>query len=357
MDEPNVSHRANTPIADRLHAKMNALAGEPSEGETVEADSGGDEPIVTETPLEQVTTETQADEPGTPEQLEAKTKAARLALFEEKLQAKREENQAKRLAAKAKADRKAAQEDREAAAAERKKYDGLKVGTFKETIAALGRDPRKTWEDMNREMIEASTPEAQARRDKEAAEQALDERFKPLQSELEQIRAEREQLRLEREQLAEQGHSRALVTNFQQAAADPAFKDLRIEYADDALLDHAKHYDKNPDQLRAAAAQYGVRLTAPEKGFTMHELLQVLSAAQSAHNEGVQARRAALSSAEPQSAAPPTVNGTAPRRNAGTAVGNDLASQRASAKSEASGLSPKERVRLRADEAIRRSGG
>ncbi len=345
MDD--VSHRANAPIAERLHAKMNALAGEPAEA-VEESDAGEATEAVTETPVEQVTTETTetAAEPDP----EAKARAARLELFQEKLKQKREENAARRLAAQAKADRQAAKADREAAKTERAKYDGLKAGSFKETLAALGRDPRQTWEEMNREAIEASSPEAQAKREAAAAQKALDERFAPVLTELEQLREERKQW-------ATRAHESRIVSGFQQAAADPAFKDLRIEYPDDALLDHAKYYDKNPDHLRAAAQEYGVRLTAPEKGFTMHELLQVLSAAQAAHNAGVQARRAAMSPAEPQSASPPTVNGTAPRRNAGTAVGNDLASQRASAKAEATALSPKERMRARAEAEIRKSGG
>lgn len=349
MDEASgTSHRTNIPIAERLAAKVNALASESVE---TEADAGGGGDTVTETPLEQTTVETQETQADdSPEATEKRARNARAQLFEEKLKAKREENQAKRLAAQAKADRQAAKEEREAAAAERAKYDGLKQGSFKETLEKLGRDPRKTWEEMNREAIEASTPEAQARREREEAQRSLDERFKPVLSELEQLREERAQY------LAHQ-HETRLVNGFQQAAADPAFKALRIEYPDDALLDHAKYYDKHPAELRHHAKEFGVQLTAPEKGFTMHELLQVLSAAQAAHDAGKRAREAALSPAEPQSAAPPTVNGTAPRRNAGTAVGNDLASQRASAKAEVSGMSVKDRVRARIDAEIRRSGG
>ncbi len=346
MDEPTgTSSRTNVPIAERIAAKVNALAAE----QPVDEVDGDGESTVPEAPLEQTTTET-VETQATEVDPEAKARATRLALFEEKLKAKREENQAKQLAARAKADRLAAKAERDAAAAERAKYDGLKQGTYKETLEALGRDPRKAWEEMNREAIEASTPEAQARRDREEAQRALDERFKPVLSELEELREERKTY------LA-QAHENRLVGGFQRAAADPAFKDLRIEYPDEALLDHARYYDKNPGDLRVAAKQFGVQLTDPNKGFTMHELLQVLSAAQSAHNAGVQARRAALSPAEPQSAAPPTVNGTAPRRNAGTAVGNDLASQRASAKAEVSGMSVKDRVRARIDAEIRRSGG
>ncbi len=291
-------------------------------------------------------------EAETPEQAEAKARAARAEILATKLADARAKRHGERLKAQAKEERRAAAADREAAKAERAKYDGLRTGSFKDTLKTLGRDPIKTWEEMNKEAIEASTPEGAARRDRETAEQrerereaALEERFKPVLSELEQLRAERVQW-------AADVHRSKVHGAFQHAAADPAFKELRIEYDDDALLEYATHYDKNPDQFRAAAHQYGVRLTAPEKGFTMHELLQMLSAAQAAHNSGVQARRAAQRPPEQQSG-PPTVNGTAPRRNAAV-TGNDSANGRATG-TEDSALSPKERMRQRAREEIRRS--
>ncbi len=335
-------------IAARMTAAVTAAVGE----EIPEAEAPATE--VTETDVAEVSTEgateeTEAAALDTPEQVEAKARAARLELYEEKLKAQREKRQGQRIAERAKADRKAAQAERAAAAAERAKYDGLKEGSFKQTLEALGRDPRAAWEEMNREAIEASTPEAQAKRDEAARQKALDDRLNPMQQELEQLRAERAQF-------AAREHHSNLVTNYQRAVADPAFADLRIEYPDEALLEHAQHYDKHPDQLRSAAEQYGVRLTAPEKGFTMHELLQVLAAAQAAHTAGVQARRAAQSSAELRSTPQPTVNGTAPRRSADTAIGNDLASQRASARPVVSG-SVKDRVRQRIEDEIRRGGG
>ncbi len=287
-----------------------------------------------------------------PDQAEAKARAARAALFEEKLKGAREKRQAQKLAERAKADRQAAKAEREAAAAEKAKYDGLKTGSFKETLVALGRDPTKTYQELQREAIEASTPEAAARREKEAGERALEERFKPILSELEQLRAERAEVQAERAAIAEQTHASNVTSMFHRAGADPAFADLRIEYPDEALLDHVRYYDKHPDHFEAVALDYGVRLTTPGKGFTVHEVLQVLSAAQAAHNSGVQARRAAHRPAEHQSALP-TVNGTAPRRNAGTAPGNDPALERSSS-TEAPALSPRDRMRERAREEIRR---
>lgn len=291
-------------------------------------------------------------EAETPEQAAKKVRDARAALLAEKLADARAKRQGEKLRARAKEERRAVAAEREAVRAERAKYDGLKTGSFREALQTLGRDPSKTFAEMQQEAIEASTPEGAARREKEAAERrekekeaALEERFKPILSELEQLRAERAQWEA-------RSHAATLQSSFQHAAADPAFADLRIEYDDAALLEYAEHYDKNPDQFRAAAHQYGVRLTAPEKGFTMHELLQMLSAAQAAHNAGVQARRAAQRppGREP---GPPTVNGTAPRRNAAV-TGNDSANGRG-ASTEDSALSPRERMRRRAQEEIRRS--
>jgi hypothetical protein len=361
---------ASKAMRARLAANLNTVLGDDGDGdgagvkggsEDVSGLGGADESTdtshITETavtdgapaappPAEKAPPAKAAPETEAPEQAEAKAKAARAALLEEKLAHAREKRQAQRLAERAKADRQAAAAEREAAAAERSKYDGLRTGSFKDTLQALGRDPMKTFEEMQREAIEASTPEAAARREREASERALEERFKPILSELEQLRAERAQW-------AAQSHATAIRSSFQQAAADPAFADLRVEYDDETLLEHAQFYDKNPDQFRAAAHQHGVRLTDPAKGFTMHELLQMLSAAQAAHNAGVQARRAAQRPPAPQ-AGTPTVNGTAPRRNAAV-NGTDSANGRAPAGTEDSSLSPRERMRLRAREEIRRS--
>ncbi len=282
----------------------------------------------------------------TPEQIDAKAKAARLALFEEKLAEKRAENAKKRAESRIKEERAAAKADREAAAKEKAKYDGLKVGSYKETLEALGRDPRKTFEEMQREAIEASTPEAQARREKEEAQKALDDRLTPLQQKIAELEARDKAW-------AEQAEQTRIATNFHATVAAPEFKELRIEYGD-KLFEQAKYFIAHPEVVYEAAREHRVQLTDPTKGFTMHELLQVLSAAQTAYNTGVQARRAAQSPAEAQTGQPPTVNGTAPRRNAATAIGNDLASQRASVKVEEASLSPKERLRRRAAELTRR---
>ncbi len=354
---------ASKAMQARLAAKANAEAGDTTDGEDVSGGVGADleedasTDHITETPLDGSAAAAPAKAPSaaraeeTPEQAEAKAaKVARSKLLEEKWQEAREKRQAAKIKEQARAERQAAAEDRKAVAAEKARYDGLKTGSYRDTLVALGRDPAKTFAEMQREQIEASTPEAQARRQREEDERALEERFKPVLSELEQLRAERAQW-------AADAHASAIQNSYQHAAADPAFANLRIEYSDEVLLDHASYYDKKPQEFFAVADEYGVKLTHPGKGFSMHEVLQVLSAAQAAHDSGVQARRAAQRPAEHQSASP-TVNGTAPRRNAGTAPGNGLASERGpTGAADSAVLSPQDRMRARARDEIRRSGG
>ncbi len=285
----------------------------------------------------------------TPEQAETKARAARLALFEEKLVASREKRAGQRVIEKAKALRKEAANERRLAAEERAKYDGLKEGSYKDTLIALGRDPVKSFEEMSREAIEYSTPEAAAKREQARIDAKLEE-LKARQDAIDKREAD------QAADVAARAEQSRLVTHFQQAVADPAFEALRDEYPDEVLLDHAKHYAENPKELRQHAASHGVRLTDPHGRFTMHELLQVLSAAQVAHDTAKQARSAARRPAEAQAGKPPTVNGTADRRNAGT-VTNDLASQRASPGPKVSTGSVKDRLAQSIEEEIRRYSG
>lgn len=358
---------ASKAMQARLAARLvDTDTGEDAEGSSTAGDTTGMGGADESTSAEVVETAVGDDAPAkvpppkappaateTPEQIEAaKVRAARALLFKEKLDDSRAKAQGAKIRAQAKAEKKLIEEERKAVAAEKAKLDEingkLRTGSFKETLGALGRDPAKTFAEMQREAIEASTPEAAARRAQEAQEQrerereaALEERFKPIVSELEQLRAERAQW-------AAETHEANIRQGFQSVAVDPAFRDLRIEYSDDDLLEWAHTYDKNPDAFYAAASQYNVRLTSPGKGFSMHELLQVLSAAQAAHASGVQARRAAQSPPERQSGSP-TVNGTAPRRNA-AAPGNELASETPAAEDRS--LSPRERLALRTRRAI-----
>ncbi len=285
----------------------------------------------------------------TPEQTEAKARAARLEFFQEKLVGQREKRQAQRLAERAKAERKAANADREAAKAERAKYEGLKEGSYKDTLTALGRDPAAVYAEMQREAIEASTPEGIARK---AAAQ-LDERLAAQQARIDALERERSETVA---RSAAQQHEHLLVSHFTKAVEAPEFANLRDEYPSDALLDHARHYDKHPQELQAHAQQFGVRLTDPSGRFSMHELLQVLSAAQAAHEAAAQARRAARAPVEAEAGKLPTVNGTAERRNAAP-VTNDLASARASSGPKINSGSVKERLARSVAEEIKKSYG
>lgn len=351
---------ASKAMQARLAAKSEAAAGpvvddagDVSAGMGADESAPGEEVVETSTATEATETDAAAVEQATetPEQAESKARAKRLEVFEEKLKGAREKRASQRLIEKAKADRKAAEEERRAASEQKAKWERLgKEGTYKDVLTELGRDPRAEYEAMTKEAIEGATPEAIAQRQADALKREVDAKLTPLQQEVERLRAERADV-------AKQAHEHAIVSSFNREAADPAFKDLRIEYDDGALIEYARHFDKNPDLLRATAQLRNVQLTNPEKGFTMREILQVLAAEQAAHNVGVQARRAALSPAEAQAGKPTTVNGTAERRNAATAIGNDLASQRASAKAEVSSLSPRERMRQRASAEIRRGGG
>lgn len=287
--------------------------------------------------------ETDPDAPTTEQTPEDPARVARVKLYEEKLVASREKRSAQRLEEKARADRKAAKQERQSAAQEHAKYAGLKAGTFKETIAALGHDPAKVYAEMQREAIEASTPEAAARRQQETIDAAL----KAQQDRIDALEAERTQ---ERQAAQSRQHAVQMQHHFKTALEDPQFIDLRIEYPDEALLDHAQYYDKHPGELRQHAAKFGVKLTAPQKGFTMHELLQVLSAAQVAHNAARQAREAAIRPPQAEPGKTPTVNGTADRRNAGT-VTNELAQQRASSGPVESG-SARARIRARLEQEV-----
>lgn len=323
---------------DNMQARATEMAG-PVEDAGAPAPAA--EPVVTETAAPETTTDTVEAAP------EDAARAARLKLYEEKLAASREKRTAQRLEERARAERKAASQERksaaEYAATERAKYDGLKAGSFKETIQKLGHDPAKVFAEMTREAIEASTPEAAARRQQETIDAAL----KAQQERIDALEAERTQ---ERQAAQSRAHAVQMHTHFQAALADPAFTDLRIEYPDEALLDHAQYYDKHPGELRQHAASYGVKLTQPQKGFTMHELLQVLSAAQAAHNAAKQARAAAIRPTQAEPGRTPTVNGTADRRNAGT-VTNELAQTRASSGPVESG-SARARIRARLEQEV-----
>ncbi len=258
-----------------------------------------------------------------PEQVEAnKAAEARLAAIEAKLAEARDRRAAAKHGKIARAEREAAEADRRAAAQERARYDALKQGTFKETIAALGRDPREVFQEMQREAVEANTPEAEMKRMRADFERQIGETVEPLRKTIAELQAERNAI-------ASQAYDGQLVSAFQADIQDADYTGLRTEYDDADLLEYVRHFDRNPKVMLAEARRFGVRLTNSDGRFTMREALTVLKSAQDAHDQGRQQRAARLAPAAPP-AKSPTVNGTAPRGNAATTIGNDVASERAS---------------------------
>jgi len=326
-------------LAGRIEAAT-AIATAPVEGE---APSGGDEaPVVPAAAgFADEVEEASAETPEAQEQ--SKILAAKRAVIEEKLQAQRERRQANALGPRAKEAMKRAQAAEAAANAERQKWEALKNGSFREGIAAMGRDPGKVFEEMQREAIEASTPEFELKRMRADFEKQMGEKLAPLQETI-------EALKREREEMAAAGYENTLVSAFKATVADPEYLELRAEYDDQGLFEYVQHFDKNPKAFFAAAKHYNVRLTDPARGFTMPEILSVLKAAQDAHDRGKQERRTKLLPASPpgqtQPGKPHTVNGTAARSNAGTPIGNDLATERAAPGRK---LSRKERIQAEID--------
>lgn len=235
-------------------------------------------------------------------------------LLQEKLAETRERRQAQRIAERARAEKKQADADRKAAAEERTKWESLKTGNFKEAIAAMGKDPRAVFEEMQEEAKLAGTPEAQMKRMQELFEKQIADVVEPLKKELEATKEEKKQA-LVREENAR------FASEFTRAVQDPAYTALRVEYSDEQLFTFARTVKHD--------------LTQAGKRFTILDVLKVLKDAQDEHDAGREARRTRLQAPTESQAAQvasekPTVNGTAERRNAGTTLGNDLASSRAS---------------------------
>lgn len=258
--------------------------------------------------------------------------------LEDKLKAARN----KRAAQKA---RKEAEAALASTKAEQEKWDRIgKTGTYKDALKELGRDPRAEWEAMNREAIEAGTPEAQIRVMRAEHERKVAELNAKIEAAQKQ-NDERERAREEREkQFAAQQARHAFQADFYKTVQGQAYTNLRVEYDDADLLHFAEGFRQNPRSLFDTAKKYSVQLTNPGKSFTMPDVLNVLQAVQDAHEAKREARRAKLqapaSPGKPGTKVP-TVNGTSAAK-AGTTVGNDLASTRATDGSRR--LSRKERI-------------
>lgn len=277
-------------------------------------------------------------------------------LLEEKLAALREENRLRRerLEAESAAAQKAREEaeaERRAASAERARFEGLgKRGSIKETVAALGLDPREAFEAMKAEALEAGSPEAVERRLRERLEAEREAIKKELEESVTPLKQELEALRKEREELAKQATEGQFVAEFQTQVTK--YDSLRAEYDDPDLLSIARALRDDPTRLYAQAKAVG--LTLPAKNFNMTHILDVLKATQEQHERKRQERLAKLRPAEAPATpavngAPKTVNGTTDKRNAGSALGNDLASSRASGAPDKPRLTWDQRVAKLAD--------
>jgi hypothetical protein len=246
---------------------------------------------------------------------------------------------------------KAAEGARQAAAAERAKYDALRTGTFKDTILALGHDPRVVFKDMQQEAIEAGKPEAEIRRMRADFEKQMGEKLAPLAQTIEELKQQNAALLEERQRNAEENAHRSFVSDYQEHVQDQKYVDLRIEYGDKRLFNLVRGMKGNPDQLRAYAKELGVRLTFPDRRFNMQDILNVLTAAHVAHDTERKQRREQMqapneSQTQPSTlASPKTVNGATERRPAETnPLGNDSASTSASAPATRSRLSKQARL-------------
>ncbi len=265
-------------------------------------------------------------------------RAKTLELLEQKLAATRERRagdltakRARAQAAEAERIRKAAEEDRAKATEERQRWENLgKNGSIVETLSAAGRDPRAVFAELQAEAVKAGTPEAQIEALKARFERELGETKKALDE-------ERKALQDEKARLAREARETRMAADFGKLIVNDAFGELRDEYGDERLFEHARNFiGLSSAQQQEMATALGVRLTNPGKGVTMMETLSILKAAQAEHEKGKTQRRTARTATQASSASPqqpaktPPVNGTPARRNAGpTVIGNDLATSQA----------------------------
>lgn len=347
-----------------LDAKVNAMIASLPDNPVPEADSAPDKvagspPTGTASGAESAAGASESVAGSSPAAPDASAAPTMADLFAEKLAKVRDARKMQRESSTAGREREAAararqeaEADRQAAAAEKARWDGLKNGTFLDTLKAAGKDPAKAFAEMQREAIEAGTPEAQMRRMREEMDRQLAETVEPLKKTIEQLQAERDATHSKAQEAA-------FSDDFKKDVGASDYQELRIEYPDERLLAHAKNFRDNPKFFYSVAKEHGVRLTSPGEGFTMVDILNVLKSVQDAHRAGTEQRRAALAPPPSGEAERPatsaTVNGTAERRNAGQTIGNDLATARAAdGKFVPTGSTASQRVRERAR---RLSGG
>lgn len=336
-------------IADKLAGRVATLSSEASDTSSAEEsdEAVADAAEESTASAEQAPPEAQTIEEATGEAPAAEPDelTLRKSILQEKLAAARERRQAASREKLARQSRAQIEADREAARAEREKWEALKTGSFKDGLKALGRDPLKTFQELEREAAEANTPEGQLARMREEFQARIDAAEKRLQ----EVEQEREQ---ERRSAAEQAVVTRFESDFSRQIAAPDYKILRVAYEDEELLQFAHGYRQAPKAFFADAERLGVRLTNPAKGFTMREILSVLKAAQETYEGKRKAREAKLSGQSGGQADRSRVNGTSAPEAVST-IGVDLAS-RASSGGETPRISRAQRIEREIDRLERR---
>jgi hypothetical protein len=337
-------------VADAIAARVQSISGggDESVGEAASEEvSTSEAPGGEETAVEAAPTAAKAA-PAVEAPVEVDEVALKKSILQEKLEAARERRRASREDRERRQHegRTRQQIDSELAAAreERQKWEGLKVGNFREGLKAIGRDPLKTFEELEREAAEANTPEGKIRMLEEKFAARLEEADRKITALLE----ERENAKRSTE---ERETAARFEAHFTREVQDPEYKILRVAYDDDELLAYANGYRQNPESFFRAAEKVGVRLTAPQRGFTMREILSVLKAAQEAYDGRRKQREAKLSEESSDRNSRPQVNGTSAPEAVST-IGSELASTRASG--ERRKLSRQERIDQEIDRLDRR---
>lgn len=250
-------------------------------------------------------------------------------------------------------DEAAAKRAREEAEAEKAKWSGVgKEKTFLETIKALGKDPVQAFEEMKKEALAAGTPDAKI----EALERVFSGRVEALEKQLAEerdARATEKKTASEERQRAQAAHEeRAFQTDFSDTLKESTYESLLEEYEPRQLYPFVADMRDNRDKLFASAKALGVGLTFKDGRFNMQDILNVLKAQQAAHFARIEEQRRKKGAApqtsiagnrKPAEGKSPTVNGTA-ERNAGTSLGNSVASARATDAVSHKGESREQRI-------------
>lgn len=270
---------------------------------------------------------------------DAEVRNARLSLLAEKTKALRESRRAKKTEGRFSERQKELDERQKKIDAEATKYEGLRNGTFLETIKGLGKDPQEVFKEMVAEAKRQGTPEAQIAMMRDQFSKQLNEAVEPLKQSLEEERKKRQELEDDHKKRIEAQENEVFAADFDVQVKAPDWVDLRVEYGDKRLLRLVSNLKSDPDAMRAHAKELGVKLTYPDRRFTMKDILSVLKAAHVAHETEKKQRRDQMQAPTSSQGAPQqapanarTVNGTAEKRNAGTnPLGNDSAASKASA--------------------------